>query len=278
MKHFMVTRFNLTVSEWKTTKNGELVLTEKWLKNRFMLFENYCLPSVKNQTNQNFIWCVFFDINTPDIYRDKIKIISDDYKNFKPLFIDGNKMLNSSFIHYIIDHINEDDRYVITTRLDNDDLIQKNFIKTIQTLYKPIDKMVIDLRKGYSITLGKPYCEISKYTSHFNPFISVVESVKKIETVISRMHMDWKSSNDIIEYNNNKLWIELVHEENKINSTKKDLKREYKINNSDFGLVNEFEIIEQPIDVFIANTKLDIERFFKLFKRLLKRLLKRILN
>ena len=89
MKHFLVTRFNLTVSEWKTTKNGEPVLSEKWLKNRFLLFENYCLPSVKNQTNQNFIWCVFFDVNTSDNYRDKIKFISDSYQNFKPIFIDG---------------------------------------------------------------------------------------------------------------------------------------------------------------------------------------------
>ena len=55
MKHYLLTRFNLTFKEWKTSKNGELVLTDKWLKNRFELFENYCLPSVKNQTYQKTI-------------------------------------------------------------------------------------------------------------------------------------------------------------------------------------------------------------------------------
>lgn len=278
MKHFLVTRFNLTVTEWKTTKNGEPVLTEKWLKNRFMLFENYCLPSVKNQTNQNFMWCVFFDINTPDSFRNKIKIISDDYQNFKPIFIDGIKMLNSAFIQYAVNHSKDDDEFVITTRLDNDDLIHKNFIETIQKLYKPIDKMVIDLVKGYSITLGKPYCEIREYTTYFNPFISVVESVTKIETVISKMHLDWKGSKDIVEFTNSKLWIELIHQENKLNSTKKDLKRVYKIKNSDFGLVNEFEIKELPIVVFMANAKLDIKNIFKFFKRKFKSLLKRLLK
>lgn len=94
-----------------------------------MLFENYCLPSVKKQTNQNFIWFVFFDINTPDSFRNKIKIIEDDYQNFKPIFVDGINMLNSTFIQYVVNHSKDDDEFVITTRLDNDDFIHKNFIK-----------------------------------------------------------------------------------------------------------------------------------------------------
>ena len=274
MKHFLVTRFNLTVTEWKTTRNGELVLTEKWLKNRFNLFEKYCLPSVKNQTNQNFIWCVFFDINTPIMYRKKINSISEDYPNFRPIFIDGNKMLNSSFIEYINKHTDINDDYVITTRLDNDDLIHKSFIKIIQTLYKPMDKMIIDLRDGYNITLGKSYSEIRKYSSGFNPFISVIETTNKFETILSKMHQDWESANNIVVFNEMNLWIELVHKENKINSTKKNLKRIYKINNSSFGLVNELKFKEQPISVFISNMKLDIDHFRKLFKTLLNRFFK----
>ncbi len=274
MKHFLVTRFNLTVTEWKTTRNGELVLTEKWLKNRFDLFEKYCLPSVKNQTNQNFIWCVFFDINTPIVYRKKINLISKDYKNFRPIFIDGIKMLKSSFIEYINESIDINDKYIITTRFDNDDLIHKSFIKIIQNLYRPTDKMVIDLRNGYSITLNKSYSEIRKYYSCFNPFISVVETTNKFETIISKMHNDWESSNNIVVFTKRNLWIELVHNENKINSTKKKLKRIYKINNSSFGLVNELKFKEQPILVFKSNMNLDINHFRKIFYKLLKRFFK----
>tara|TARA_R110002095_G_scaffold58372_1_gene50048 strand:- start:193 stop:1008 length:816 start_codon:yes stop_codon:yes gene_type:complete len=267
MKHYLLTRFNLTFKEWKTSKNGELVLTDKWLKNRFELFENYCLPSVKNQTYQDFTWCVFFDIKTPVKYRDKIKIISKNYSNFKPIFIDGNENLEKSFIDYINNDLSKNDKYVITTRLDNDDLIHKDFIKTIQSLYEPIDNMVIDLRKGYSITLGDPYSEIREFNSYYNPFISVVESIKEIKTVISKMHQDWKTSTHIIEYNKYHLWIELIHEENKLNDTKKRLKRIYKVNNRDFGLIKKAKLIDHPLSVLVIYTKSNLIFFLKLIKK-----------
>ena len=68
MKHFLATRFNLTVPNGKGSKSSKLILTDDGLENRFYLVENYCLSSVKNQTNQNFTWCVFFDTNTSSFY------------------------------------------------------------------------------------------------------------------------------------------------------------------------------------------------------------------
>ncbi|AXP79276.1 hypothetical protein CJ739_176 [Mariniflexile rhizosphaerae] len=256
MKHFLATRFNLTVPDWKTSKSGKLVLTDDWLENRFYLFENYCLPSVKNQTNQNFIWCVFFDTNTSDFYKNKIKIIEENYSNFKPLFIEGIGSLHNSFKDFIVNNL-RDDEYIITTRLDNDDLIHKDFIKTIQSLYQPIDKTVIDLRKGYSITLKKKHSEIRVYVGRFNPFISLVEEAKKIETVFAKMHLDWADSKNIIIEDNLKLWVELVHDENKLNHTKYNLKRALIFNNADFGLFYDFKL-KDPFDkVISANVKLE---------------------
>lgn len=272
MKHYLLTRFNLTFKEWKTSKNGELVLTDKWLKNRFVLFENYCLLSVKNQTNQDFVWCVFFDIKTPAQYRDKIEVISKSYSNFKPIFIDGNENLKKSFIDYIIKDITKEDKYIITTRLDNDDLIHKDFIKTIQYLYQPVDNMVIDLRKGYSITLGEPYSEIRVFTSRFNPFISVVESVEEFKTVISKMHQDWKTSTHIIDYNKHNLWIELVHQENKLNDTKNNLKRIYKIKNKDFGLIYKKKLKENPLSIVVIFINSNLKAVLKLFRRIVNKL------
>ena len=85
-QHFLITRFNLRLSEWQTTKRGESVLSEAWLNNRFELFKTYCLPSVKQQTNQNFTWLVCFDSETPTFYKDEIAKIAKSYANFKPLY------------------------------------------------------------------------------------------------------------------------------------------------------------------------------------------------
>ena len=66
-EHFIITRFNLPI--YSKTKSGNISSTEtKYLDNRFKLFMNYCLPSIKQQTCQNFKWLVLFDINTPDEY------------------------------------------------------------------------------------------------------------------------------------------------------------------------------------------------------------------
>ena len=99
----------------------------------FKLFETYCLPSVKNQSNQNFAWLVFFDIDTPKHYLNKINIIAENYDNFKPVFIDGFKELGNELqLQIELIQVNIDEFFIIT-RLDNDDIIHKNFIKTFKT-------------------------------------------------------------------------------------------------------------------------------------------------
>ena len=56
-KHYIITRFNLS-QRWDKDSLGNKVLDDNWLKNRFQLFENYCFPSLKSQTNKNFEWWV----------------------------------------------------------------------------------------------------------------------------------------------------------------------------------------------------------------------------
>ncbi len=101
MKHFLVTRFNLKHNNWKTGKDGQKVLTDTWLIHRFKLFEKYCLPSVKNQSNQNFIWCCFFDNSTPQEYMVRIKKLSTSYNNFVPIFINGMAELHTALKKFI---------------------------------------------------------------------------------------------------------------------------------------------------------------------------------
>ena len=55
---------------------------------------------------------------------------------------------------YIVDNINDDEKYIITTRLDNDDAIHQKFIDTIQKLAIEKNETVIDLRKGYKLNMA----------------------------------------------------------------------------------------------------------------------------
>lgn len=268
MEHFLVTRFNLTVPDWKTSKNGGLVLTDEWLKKRFYLFENYCLPSVRNQINQNFVWCVFFDTSTSEYFRDKIKIIEANYKNFKPIFIDGMGYLKDSFIDFISHNISKDEEdYIITTRLDNDDIVHKDFVNTIQSLFQPIDLTVIDLKKGYQVSIDIEKPEVRLYTHPFNAFISIIESSKSFNTVFSRAHYGWKNENYIVSFVDKRLWIELSHHDNYVNHRMTSLKKAYSFNKKDFSLSDEFDFKIDFNDAVITNFEIEFIKFIKFVKQ-----------
>lgn len=242
MKHFIGTRFNLKSSDWKKSKSGNLVLTEEWLDHRFHLFENYCLPSVKNQSNQNFIWCVFFDIDTPQNFKDRIVAFTANTANIIPLFIDGMINLNVSFKNFIQENITHNDSYIITTRIDNDDVVHKDFVDIIQSLYQASDCAVIDLRKGYQVSIDFAKPEVRVYTHPFNAFISVIENVKSFDTVYSRMHYDWEIEKNIILYKRKALWMELSHQENFVNHRQIGLKKAYHYDRRKFPLPTAIEI------------------------------------
>jgi hypothetical protein len=259
MKHFLITRFNLRASRWQTAKDGSPVLTEKWLENRFHLFETYCLPSVQNQTQQNFIWLVFFDINTPEKYRDKAYKISQQYSNFHPVFIDGIDNLKKSLIIVIKQFITDNREFLITSRLDNDDIIHKDYMKTIQSLFRPIDQTVIDLRRGYQVTLGKPYSQIRKIHNVFNPYLSLIEDSDNFKTVFHKDHKKWRNSESVVVYQKVKLWCEIVHGGNLLNSTNDHAFRCYSLNPNNFGQKSKF-FKDSKLSVFLANNKLLIRR------------------
>ena len=272
MKHFLMTRFNLRNESWKTAKDGTLVLTEEWLNHRFSLFQQYCLPSVKNQINQNFIWLVFFDCATPDSFKIKIEEISKYYKPFHAIYIDGMNELLPSSRNYISTFIDESDKFIITSRLDNDDLIHQNFIGTIQQLARPSSDLIIDLRKGYQINKGKKNPEIRKVYNYFNPFVSIVESTADFKTILSRMHREWKHSTFVFSEDKKPLWIELIHEKNKLSIVRKNLLLTRNIRFREFGLI---EVIKKPGLSFVVrtNTLILLKRFYAKCIKALQRFL-----
>ena len=197
---------------WDSDKNGNSILDDGWMTHRFDLFENYCFPSVKAQSNQSFKWIVLFNSDTDEKWRNKISELESQYDLFQPLFIDGVANMLSDLKSFISGQLSED-KYVVTTRMDNDDLIHKDFIDAIQTLAKPVDKLVVDLRRGYQVNFLNG--EVKSYYAKFNPFISVVEHVKTMETVFARIHGDWRTETNLRVGKSDAYWVQVVHDRNK---------------------------------------------------------------
>ena len=213
-QHYIITRFNLRRADWTETKNNEKVLSESWLEERFDLFENFCFPSVKNQTNQHFKWFVFFDTNTPEKYKHKIEAYKKVFKNFHPFFIEGMK----NFLPSIKEKANSDtiEKYIITSRLDNDDSLHENYVDVVQSYFNRQDYMAIDIIDGYGMQIGNKV-RIGKMRHLYNPYISLIEKKENCKTVWHIGHAYWKYERNIFRVKNKPSWLTIIHKKNKAN-------------------------------------------------------------
>jgi hypothetical protein len=206
-EHFLITRFNVQLA-WTTKK-----WNQDWIEHRLPLFEQFCYPSVQMQSNQNFKWIVLFDTNSPEFLKEKIRKYSE-WKNFIPIYIDefNQSVLRSKIQSYL----STQTKYLITTRLDNDDAICKDFVKVIQDNFKKQDFGFINFLYGYRWHKDKIY--LHKYPS--NSFISLIERIKSptvdgFETVHCGHHHGYLSSKGTItDIKSKPAWIIVVHKDN----------------------------------------------------------------
>lgn len=110
-KSLVLIRFNLNYSFNKDVKD------EAWHNGRFEVFKKTCLKSLKYQDSDQFVSSIFIDKDiTP-------KYISDFFENnLDHVF----KVKTGSDILKIIKKF-KNKKYHITTRLDSDDMIPKNY-------------------------------------------------------------------------------------------------------------------------------------------------------
>ncbi len=253
MRHFLVTRFNLRTGGWQTTRAGYEVTSDEWLEHRFALFETYCLPSVMNQSCDGFEWCIYFDVATPQSFRRRVDALQETYPSIRVFYIDGLQQQQQFFSRYVRDCLDANDEFVITTRLDNDDLVHEDFIKTIQEQFIPVHDTVIDLRSGFQVSLTATGAEIRNYRTRFNPFVSLIEAVDQVETVIAKKHYEWERCASVVAYSRQPLWIELVHERNMLNHTRNRFWRRPGIDNRRFGLVEATGFYDKPTVAMFSN-------------------------
>lgn len=215
-KHYLITRFNLRNPNWDVTKNQEEVLTDQWMEHRMQLFENYCLPSVQAQSNQNFIWLIYFDITTPETFKNKIEALLKPFPNFKPRFIAGMTAFYPSIKADVIASSAEVP-YLITSRIDNDDCIHRDYINTIQQQFNAQNFMAFDALEGYTIQINKQVL-VGKKEHIFNPFMSLIEKNQDPKTVwIHTKHPQWKKEKNVKQLRGKRLWLSIIHDKNKIN-------------------------------------------------------------
>lgn len=212
-EHFLVTRFNLRNPAWTSSRSEHPALSEAWLQDRFKLFEQYCLPSVKAQTEPGFTWLVYFDTETPEQWLPRIAGYRQGCPQFQPVFVDGM----SAFLGDVQARITAATvPYLITSRLDNDDCVSKDFIASVQTQFAPIDFLALDFIDGYMLEIA-PVLRLGRTLNAYNPFISLIERNQSPLSVWHKQHAQWKREPRLRRIRGQRIWMTVIHRENKTN-------------------------------------------------------------
>lgn len=212
-QHFLITRFNLRNPRWTSSRSRHPALSDAWLEERFALFDNYCFPSVAAQTCKDFVWLVYFDTETPAHWRQKINSYQDICGNFQAVFVDGM----AGFLPDVQRRIaNTVQPYLITSRLDNDDCVSRDYIEQIQQQFVPRDFLALDFVDGYMLEIA-PTRRLGRAINAYNPFISLVERNQNPVSVWHKDHADWKREPRLRRIRQQRIWLTVIHHSNKTN-------------------------------------------------------------
>jgi hypothetical protein len=205
MVHLVLTRFNVRAN---ASQRGK-ALDEAWLKDRFDLFERFCWPSMRNQTEQNFKWLVFFDIETPDVARQRIAEYAK-WSNFVPMFL--NPGLDSSAKSVVARYLDELPDTLVTTRLDNDDGIAVDYVAHVQKYANAVEPTVIEFPCGYIWHKDRLYLDHQPH----NAFTSLIEplkarNTKSFTTIYHGSHTEVEQLGKVVCVSDEPTWLQVVH-------------------------------------------------------------------
>lgn len=241
--HIITTRFNVPTKGWEKTKNGAITLSKEWMEHRFKIFEELVFPTYENQTNKNFVWLVLFDENTDKHYLKRIENLQKRFSLFQPLFVKEFSEVLPKIKNFIENNYTNNFHYIISSDIDNDDLLSIHYVETVQKNFNPIDDYVIDTINGLQMIEVKDNTFIFQKTKSIsNPFVSLVEDSKDYQTVMKDKHLNYeKYANHNIVESTEPLHIQFIHRNNLLNTYGKNYATT-DVNLAIFSLINKVKL------------------------------------
>jgi N-acetylglucosaminyl-diphospho-decaprenol L-rhamnosyltransferase len=201
--HVLLTRFNLPtpgVEQLFRAKEG-------WLKHRVSLFEQVCAPSVQAQSDKTFQWIVFFDPESPEWLRNWVTTM-EARGLFRPIY---RKSVNrQELVEDIRTVTGAKGQYLITTNLDNDDGIARDFVGRIKEYGWHSRREALYLSQGLILSAGRVYLRRDER----NAFCSVLEDWDDPRTCWADWHNLLGQSMQESRLEGEPAWLQVVHGSN----------------------------------------------------------------
>jgi len=199
LDHIVLTRFNLPSAGVESVVRAR----DGWLRDRTSLFERYCAPSVAAQSVQRFTWVVYFDPQSPPWLKQWIEVTSPGL--YHPIFraeVSRSEILADATLAGA-----RTSDTLLTTNLDNDDAIGRDFVARLQAASTDHRRAAIYLTKGL---IRSPH-GLFQHTDRHNAFCSVREDWDDAVTCWSDWHNRLRLSMPAVELDGEPAWLQVVH-------------------------------------------------------------------
>lgn len=201
--HVLLTRFNLP------SVGAESVVRAKdgWLRTRLELFRRFCLPSVLQQSDQNFNWIIYLDPQSPEWLVRSLDDLNI-HGTFTPIYraeVGRGELLEDLRAVSGAQH-----GELMTTNLDNDDGLASDFVERLQAAGSDGTRTAIYLAHGLIRNGSALYLRRDRS----NAFCSVREDWEAARTCWSDWHNLLGQSMNVRELAGAPAWLQVIHGSN----------------------------------------------------------------
>lgn len=211
--HVLLTRFNVPTPGYESLVRA----SDGWLEKRIVLFEKYCLPSVRNQGDRRFRWLVYFDPESPEWFIKRVREANGD-GIFTPMF--RSAISRQDLLEDLRTAVGSPGRYLLTTNLDNDDGLAADFTARLRGAPSagaasggatPGERSTALFLSNGLIRSGQV---LYRNQDPDNAFCSVLSSWDSPETCWADWHNRLGQSMPVVRLAGRPAWLQVVHGSN----------------------------------------------------------------
>lgn len=211
--HYLITRYNVPLEGWEKDRQGASTRDEAWLEHRLKLFRSYCLPSVLAQTETQFTWLLYVDEQTPAMSRKALSETVKPYTFIRLKPVDG---YDACLRDIDLSLKEAESAFVITSRLDNDDALGRNFIKTVQAHFVPNPGTILNLLHGHGYDHAHNVLTRLRHM-RYNHFTSLIEARHPDgghKSIRGFPHDVIPPGCTVVDIESDRSWLKLFHQRN----------------------------------------------------------------
>jgi hypothetical protein len=201
LEHILLTRFNVYYED-----RG--LPSDEWLRERLNLFQQYTLPSVRSQTVPPDKWLILSHEASPQWFKDEIARLLIDVPISSVIWM--NEPWDETLVAAMVgEWVPSDAAQLLTTLLDNDDAVARDFIAIIRANCHGQAWEFLNLIKGAQFAGGKMYHR----SDPANPFISLLETLSDgpPRTAFIDWHNRLGRHGPVRQIYAHPTWVQIVH-------------------------------------------------------------------